>query len=257
MSVLSVAPNISRSYEQSGAAPSPNSQRQGRTEDTTSAYMSHSPTPPAAQVGIGHLGSLSPNTTSKVLPLSPTGASDLHYTTGHIADQQNNSSSIQLAGASEVTIQQCDLLKLLLRYLFPRNGEMVEESALLNSLEQVWASHEQGSRLTTEQLTDCHRDVLLDWIMERRKSSELRSMVDRQPSENTLEIVERVLVMNDLRILRLKWKALKLHVSGQDVAPEDLLCSIFAFMTRTEGTEVLFKEGLAGLKETSPEILRP
>jgi hypothetical protein len=93
--------------------------------------------------------------------------------------------------------------------------------------------------------------------MERRKSSELRLMVDRQPSEKTLEIVERVLVMNNLRILRLKWKALKLHVSGQDVAPEDLLCSIFAFMTRTEGTEVLFKEGLAGLEETSPEILRP
>jgi hypothetical protein len=134
---------------------------------------------------------------------------------------------------------------------------MVEESALLNSLEQVWASHEQGSRLTTEQLTDCHRDVLLDWIMERRKSSKLQLIVDRQPSENTLEIVERVLVMNNLCILRLKWKALKLHVRGQDVAPEDLLCSTFAFMTRTEGTEVLFKEGLAGLKETSPEILRP
>jgi hypothetical protein len=134
---------------------------------------------------------------------------------------------------------------------------MVEESALLNNLEQVWASHEQGSRLTTKQLADCHRDVLLIWIMERRKSSELRLMVDRQPSEKTLEIVERVLVMNNLRILRLKWKALKLHVSGQDVAPEDLLCSIFAFMTRTEGTEVLFKEGLAGLEETSPEILRP
>jgi hypothetical protein len=189
--------------------------------------------------------------------MSPTGASDLHYTTGHNANQKNNSGGIQLASASEVTIQQCDLLTLLLRYFFPRNGEMVEETALLNSLEQVWASHDKGSRLTTEQVSDCHREVLLIWIMERRKLSELQLMVGRQPSEQTLDIVERVLVMNDLRILRLKWKALKLHVSGQDVAPEDLLCSTFASMTRTEGTEVLFKEGLAGLKETSPEILRP
>jgi hypothetical protein len=137
MSVLSVAPNIPRSCEQSCAAPSPDSQRQRSHKDATSAHMSHSPTPPAAQVGIGHLGNLSQNTTSRVSPLSPTRASNLHYTTGHIADQQNNSSSIQLADASEVTIQQCDLLKLLLRYFFPRNGEIVEESALLNSLEQV------------------------------------------------------------------------------------------------------------------------
>jgi hypothetical protein len=28
-------------------------------------------------------------------------------------------------------------------------------------------------------------------------------------------------------------------------------------MTKTEGTEVLFKEGLDRLKETSPEVLRP
>jgi hypothetical protein len=60
--------------------------------------MLHSPTPPAAQVKIGHLGNLSQNTTSRVLPLSPTGAFNLH----HIADRQNNSSSIQLADTSEV-----------------------------------------------------------------------------------------------------------------------------------------------------------
>jgi hypothetical protein len=41
------------------------------------------------------------------------------------------------------------------------------------------------------------------------------------------------------------------------IAPEDLLCSTFAIMTRTKGTEVLFKEGLDKLKETSPEVSNP
>jgi hypothetical protein len=66
--------------------------------------MLYSPTPPAALVGIGYLGNLSQNTTSRVLLLSPTRASNLHYTTGRIANRQNNSSSIQLANTSKVTI---------------------------------------------------------------------------------------------------------------------------------------------------------
>jgi hypothetical protein len=47
------------------------------------------------------------------------------------------------------------------------------------------------------------------WIKERRKLSQLRLMVDRQPSAQTLDMVERVLAMNDLRILRVKWEALQ------------------------------------------------
>lgn len=56
--------------------------------------------------------------------------------------------------------------------------------------------------------------------------------------------------MNDLRILRLKWNALKVHGGTQHLASEDLLCSTFAIMTRTKGTEALFKEGLDRLKES-------
>lgn len=162
-----------------------------------------------------------------------------------------------MPGSREATFQQCDLLCLLLGYLFPRNGEQVEESALLHSLEQVWASHEQDFRHVMERLFDCHRKVLLTWISERRKTSQLRSMIDRQPSAQTLEMVDRVLIMNDLRVLRLKWKELKVYSNIQDITPESLLCRTFAIMTKTEGTEVLFKEGLDMLKETSPEVLRP
>jgi hypothetical protein len=82
-------------------------------------------------------------------------------------------------------------------------------------------------------------------------------MIDRQPSAQTLEMVGRVLIMNDLRVLRLKWKELKVYSNIQDITPQSLLCRTFAIMTKTEGTEVLFKEGLDMLKETSPEVLRP
>jgi hypothetical protein len=176
---------------------------------------------------------------------------------GHNAGQQNSTGSYRTAGACEVTLQQCNLLWLLLRYLFPSSGEKVEESTLLHTLEQTWASHGQDSGLSIERLSNCHREVLHMWIKERRKLSQLRLMVNRQPSAQTLEMVERVLVMNDLRILRVKWKALKVQDKSQVVDSEDLLCSTFAIMTRTEGTEVLFKEGLERLKETSPNILGP
>jgi hypothetical protein len=256
VSVLAVAPNTSSSHEQAHAALSP-SQRQGSHEDTASARISHSPTSRTAQIANTHPGNLSRGNTPRELPLSPSGASDLYYTTGHNAGQQNSTGSYRTAGACEVTLQQCTLLWLLLRYLFPRNGEKVEEWTLLDTLEQTWASHGQDSGLTIERLSDCHREVLLIWIEERRKVSELRSMIDRQPSAQTLEMVERVLVMNELRILRVNWKALKLQHESQIVDSEDLLCRTFAIMTRTEGTEVLFKEGLERLKESSPTILGP
>jgi hypothetical protein len=44
---------------------------------------------------------------------------------------------------------------------------------------------------------------------------------------------------------------------SQVVDLEDLLCSTFAIITRIEGTEVLFKEGLERLKGSPPKILGP
>jgi hypothetical protein len=257
VSALSVAPTAPTSNEQARSTLSSNSRYQERHEDTASAQISHSPTPPAAQVEITNPRNILRGNTPRELPLSPTGASSLHHTTGHNAGQQNSTGSYRTTGACEVTLQQCNLLWLLLRYLFPSNGEKVEESTLLHTLEQTWASHGQDSGLSIERLSDCHREVLHMWIKERRKLSRLRLMVDRQPSAQTLEMVERVLVMNDLRILRVKWKALKVQDKSQVVGSEDLLCRTFAIMTRTEGTEVLFKEGLERLKETSPNILGP
>lgn len=258
-SVLPMASYTSTCHKEMRGSLSTNSQRLRRREDATSAQMSHSPTPPAAQVSLSDPipGNLSRDNAARAMPSSRNGVSDLHRAASHNIDEQNNSSSNRMPGSREVTFQQCDLLCLLLGYLFPRNGEQVEESALLHSLEQVWASHEQDFRHVMERLFDCHRKVLLTWISERRKTSQLRSMIDRQPSAQTLEMVDRVLIMNDLRVLRLKWKELKVYSNIQDMTPQSLLCRTFAIMTKTEGTEVLFKEGLDMLKETSPEVLRP
>ncbi|KAI0571713.1 hypothetical protein Alg215_10226 [Pyrenophora tritici-repentis] len=81
---------------------------------------------------------------------------------------------------------------------------------MLRSLEQVWTSHEHDFRLIMEQRFNDHQRALHIWIGQRRKTSQLQMMIDRQPSAQTLEMVDRVLVMNDLRILQLKWKALRL-----------------------------------------------
>ena len=45
-----------------------------------------------------------------------------------------------------------------------------------------------------------------------------------------------------------------MHDHGQDSTPMSLLCSTFAIMTRTQGTEALFKEGLERLKESSSGV---
>lgn len=76
-------------------------------------------------------------------------------------------------------------------------------------------------------------------------------------------MVDRLLAMNDLRVLRLKWKAMKTQdgvnggsVGGNALSPEDWLCRTFATMTKTEGTEHLFKEGLERLNESVFEFLK-
>jgi hypothetical protein len=80
-------------------------------------------------------------------------------------------------------------------------------------------------------------------------------MVDRQPNAQAPEMVERALVMNEFRILRLTRKTLKVQYQSQVVDQEELLCSTFTITKRTEGNEVLFKEGLERLRETSHKTL--
>jgi hypothetical protein len=66
-------------------------------------------------------------------------------------------------------------------------------------------------------------------------------------------LVDRLLAMNDLRAMRLKWKNMS---SVDGLSPEDLLVMGFRVLTGTEGSEYLFKDGLARLEVGVFEFLR-
>lgn len=73
------------------------------------------------------------------------------------------------------------------------------------------------------------------------------------PGVSHVGLVDRLLAMNDLRAMRLKWKNMS-PIDG--MSPEDLLCMAFKAMTNTEGSEYLFKDGLARLELGVFEFLR-
>ncbi|KAL5395344.1 hypothetical protein PMIN03_013025, partial [Paraphaeosphaeria minitans] len=196
------------------------------------------------------------NNATRVLPLSPDGVPSLHHTIGHTIEHHSSSERDALPAPREVTILQCELLQLLLGYLFPRDGYEVEEADLLCSLEEIWAEHEQQFKLAFHRLFASYREALFAWISERRITNQLRSMIESEPSAETLETVDRVLAVNDLRILRLKWRTINALDGDQAISPEDLLCRAFAAMTRTDGTEPLFKRGLEKLEETAISAVR-
>ena len=117
-----------------------------------------------------------------------------------------------------MTILQCELLQLLLGYLFPRDGYKVEEADMLCNLEEVWARHEQEFKLVLNHLFASHREALLARISERRKTSQLRLTLESQPSAQTLNMVDRVLAINDFCISRLKWKTVDAQAVNQDLS---------------------------------------
>jgi hypothetical protein len=256
-SALPVTSSASSTGGQMRASSSSNSQRRGRYETTKSAQTLDGLLPPVGQATAHHHRHLSQDIAATVLPSPPADISEIPHTTAHDADQGHDVNRLQAPVPRESTFEHCDLLWLLLRYLFPRVGQKIELPLVLRSLEHVWARHEQGFKLAMDQQCKRHRKVLFIWNDERRKMSQLQAMAERQTSAHTLDMVDRVLVMNDLRILRLKWKTLKVHDGSQTSSPEDLLCSTFATMTSTEGTEMMFREGLDRLKEASSEAGRP
>ena len=73
------------------------------------------------------------------------------------------------------------------------------------------------------------------------------------PGVSHVGLVDRLLAMNDLRAMRLKWKNMSV-VDG--LSPEDLLVMGFRVLTGTEGSEYLFKDGLSRLEVGVFEFLR-
>lgn len=143
-----------------------------------------------------------------------------------------------------------------MQYLFPKPDYKPNEAALLRNLEYLWNLKAVVFRQQMGYLYDVQSKVLLAWIEERRKISQLRCSMENEPGVPAPEMVDRLLAMNDLRVLRLKWKTMNSQDRNQSLSPEDLLCRTFAAITNTEGTEYLFKDGLDKLNDSMFEFLR-
>ena len=154
-------------------------------------------------------------------------------------------------------ILQSELTNLLVRYLLPRDATRVDEGHLLHSLDYIWQTNEAQFRSQLGPLYETQSRILYSWMEERRQIQQLQHSMDKAPGLRQSEMVDRLLAMNDLRLLRFKWKAMKAQdASGQTISAEDLLCRTFAMITNTEGTEGVFKEGLERLNDLLFEFLR-
>jgi hypothetical protein len=143
-----------------------------------------------------------------------------------------------------------------MQYLFPKSDAKPNEDGLLRNLEYLWVLKASFFQRQMGSLFDVQSRVLLAWVEERRKISQLRRSMENDPGVPAPEMVDRLLAMNDLRVLRLKWKSMNTQDGNQTLSPEDLLCRNFAAMTNTGGTEYLFKDGLDRLNDSMFEFLR-
>jgi len=153
----------------------------------------------------------------------------------------------------DLGLLQCEVLGLLMQYLFPRNTTPPEENHVLYRLEVLWHHGAPVFRKQIGSLYDLQAKTLSSWITERRKMTQLRCEFAYAPGVPAAEMVGRLLAMNDLRVMRLKWKNMS---SADGLSAEDLLCRTFSIITNTEGTEYLFKDGLDRLNEDIFEFLR-
>jgi hypothetical protein len=145
---------------------------------------------------------------------------------------------------------------MLIQYLFPRDRPRLDEKILLSNLAYVWQMNAHSFQHTMGDLYQTQTDVLFTWMEEQSKIVQLQHAMDSQPALTSLGMVDRLLAMNDLRVMRLKWKLMRAQDGHHVLSSEDLLCRTFAVMTKTEGTETMFREGLEKLNETMFSFLR-
>jgi hypothetical protein len=143
-----------------------------------------------------------------------------------------------------------------MQFFFPREPSAMDETILLQNLNYIWSWNEASFRHQLGGMYDLHARVLTTWIEERTRIQQLQHALDANPTLSAPEMVERLLAMNDLRVLRLKWRALTTQDGNRLLSAEDLLCKTFSTMTKTEGTEGVFKNGLQALNERVFEFLK-
>jgi hypothetical protein len=128
-----------------------------------------------------------------------------------------------------------------------------DEPALLARMHALWFHGEALFRAELSTHFDLVSKILTAWLHERQAIASLRQSMQANPNISHVGLVDRLLAMNDLRAMRLKWKNMS---SIDGMSSEDLLCMAFRGMTNTEGSEYLFKDGLARLELGVFEFLR-
>ncbi|CAI6340134.1 unnamed protein product [Periconia digitata] len=144
-------------------------------------------------------------------------------------------------GALDISLLQCEVLGLLMQYFFPKSSSPPDEGLLFHRIESLWHVGAALFRKQMGQLYDLQSKILLSWLHERRMLSHLRRSLVYKPGVPASEMGDRLLAMNDIRIMRLKWKNMG---TAEGFSSDDLLCRSLAVLTNTEGTECLFKDGI-------------
>ncbi|KAJ5051176.1 hypothetical protein J3E72DRAFT_204581 [Bipolaris maydis] len=127
-----------------------------------------------------------------------------------------------------------------------------DELALIRLLHSLWFHCESLFRSELATHYGLVSEILNAWLREREAIVTLRHSMAANPSVPKAGLVDRILVMNELRAMRLRWKNMS-PIDG--MSPEDLLCMAFKVITNTEGSEYLFKDGLAKLELSVLEFL--
>jgi hypothetical protein len=155
----------------------------------------------------------------------------------------------------ELRALQCEVTAMLLHWLFPKPSAPADEPGLLHRINTLWYHGEAIFRPELGAHYDLTTHILTAWLQERYAIASLQHALTTQPGlpSSSAAIIDRLLAMNDLRAMRLKWKNMS-PVDG--MSPEDILIRAFCVMTMTEHTEFVFKEGLNRVERTVFEFLR-
>ncbi|KAF1947613.1 hypothetical protein EJ02DRAFT_390638 [Clathrospora elynae] len=154
---------------------------------------------------------------------------------------------------TDFRLLQCEVTAGLFTFFHPRPTSPPDEASLLQRLHALWYHGESLFRAELTTHYDLVSKVLTSWLHERQAILALKHSLAMNPGVSHVGLVDRLLAMNDLRALRLKWKNMS---SVDGLSAEDLLVQAFRVMTNTEGSEYLFKDGLARLELGMFDFLR-
>jgi hypothetical protein len=159
--------------------------------------------------------------------------------------------------AQKISQSQTALRESLMQYFYPGPDATPNEAALLNDLESLWVLGASLFKQQMGELFDAQRMVVRVWIEMRRTTIQiLRHSMENERGVPISKIVDHLLIMNDLRILRLRWKTMNTQNGNQVLSSDDLLCRTLEVLTNTVGENNPFKEGLDRLNESTLGYLR-